>query len=66
MGEYYNRTEYIRTFTRKCESCKQGFVYVYRYYNYLHGQVEDISSTDIKKLEEKVKKRGLPWRKRGD
>jgi hypothetical protein len=38
---------------------KQGFFWRYRYYE--DGKQKSINSVDIKKLEEKVKMKGLLW-----
>lgn len=57
-----NTTGYYRVRKAKTNSCKQGFYYRYRYYDD-NGKRKEISSVDIKKLEEKVKKAGLEWMK---
>lgn len=56
-----NTTGYYRVSRAKSERVKQGFVFRYIYKQ--NGKRKEISSVDIKKLEEKVKKRGLVWRK---
>lgn len=43
------------------KDCNQGFTWRYTYYD--NGKYVDIESVDIKKLEEKVKSKGLEWRK---
>ena len=57
-----NTSGYFRVHKVKSESCKQGFTYVYRYHN-SEGKRIAIYSVDIKKLEKKVKNRGLKWKK---
>lgn len=55
-----NTSGYYRVYKSKTNTCKQGFYYRYRYYD-SDGKRKYISSVDIKKLEEKVKKAGLEW-----
>ncbi len=59
-----NTSGYYRVHEMKDKTCKQGFIYVYRYLE--NGKQKSIYSVDIKKLEEKVKERGLSWFKIGD
>lgn len=54
-----NTSGFFRVHKRKSKSCKQGFEYVYRYYE--NGTRKEISSVDIKRLEQKVKKKNLEW-----
>jgi hypothetical protein len=61
MSKSKNNTGYFRVFKNKCKKCKQGFNWVYMYYD--KGTRKSISSVDIKKLEEKVKAKGLHWEK---
>ena len=56
-----NTVGYYRVHKYKTSDCKQGFTYRYKYYE--NGKQRAISSVDIKTLEEKVKARGLEWRK---
>lgn len=55
-----NKTGYFRVKKQKDRTCKQGFVWLYKYYE--DGKIKTLSSVDIKKLEEKVKSKGLEWR----
>lgn len=55
-----NTSGYYRVYKSKTNACKQGFCYRYRYYDN-DGKRKYISSVDIKRLEEKVKKAGLEW-----
>ena len=55
-----NTTGYYRVHKRKSNRYKQGFTYRYRYPDD-NGKIKEISSVDIKKLEEKVKEAGLEW-----
>lgn len=57
-----NTTGYYRVSKNKNSIYKQGFVYRYRYYDE-NGKQKVINSVDLKKLEVKVKERGLPWKK---
>ena len=56
-----NSTGYFRVSIMKCKNCKQGFIYRYTYYE--NGKRKAICAVSIEKLEEKVKAKGLPWRK---
>lgn len=53
-------TGYFRVSKNQCPQCKQGFIYRYQYYD--KGEKQSLWATEIKKLEEKVKNKGLPWR----
>lgn len=48
-----------RVHKQKDKTCKQGFLWAYRYVE--NGKRKKISSTNIKKLEQKVKEKKLPW-----
>lgn len=52
-------TKYLNVSKNKDSGTKQGFVYVYR--TKIDGKPFKISRVDIKKLEEEIKKRNLPW-----
>jgi len=54
-----NTTGYFRVFKAKCNTCNQGFRYVYQYYE--DGKHKHLSSVDINKLQSKVENHGLPW-----
>lgn len=56
-----NSTGYYRVSKTKCSHCKQGFIYRYQYYE--NDVKKALFSTSLKKLEEKVKSKKLPWRK---
>lgn len=54
-----NTSGYFRVNKKRDKTCKQGF---YWRYMYLDGKKQkSIQSVDIKKLEKKVKEKGLPW-----
>ena len=55
-----NKSGYYRVSIKKSTHVKQGFYYEYSYPN--GGNRKTIKSVDIRKLEEKVKSKGLPWR----
>jgi hypothetical protein len=65
QSEKNNTSGYYRVYQRKDKRCKQGFEWVYRYYDD-NGKRKFINSVDIKKLEAKVKAKGLEWKKIGD
>lgn len=60
MSRAQNTTGFFRVHKHKNSACKQGFAYVYKYYDDDNKRYE-ISSVDIKKLEKKVKAKGLEW-----
>ena len=60
ISESINTTGYYRVTKRKHKSCNQGFTWAYQYYK--NGKQKSIESVDIKKLEQKVKEKGLIWR----
>lgn len=60
LSKSQNTTGYYRVHKQKRKLCKQGFSWRYNYYE--DGKQKHIDSVDIKKLEEKVKAKGLEWR----
>lgn len=56
-----NSTGYFRVTKVIDKTCKKNFRYVYQYYE--NKKHKKISSVDIKKLEKKVKEKGLIWKK---
>lgn len=60
MSEAKNTTGYYRVYKQKNPQCKQGFRFCYQYLGD-DRKKHLISSVDIKKLEKKVKAKGLPW-----
>ena len=54
-----NTSGYYRVYKRNEKGCKQGFIWRYEYHE--DGRKKSISSVDIKKLEEKVRAKGLEW-----
>lgn len=62
ISKIQNTSGYFRVSKLKTERYKQGFFWKYCYYDE-DGKRKAITSVDIKKLEEKVKARGLEWRK---
>ena len=65
MSKAQNTTGYYRVYKKKRTDYKQGFRYVYQYYDD-DKKRHEISSVDIKKLEKKVKAKGLEWLKFDD
>lgn len=62
MSESRNTSSYFRVSKHKDKTCKQGFIWRYVYLDE-KGKIKEIVSVDIKKLESKVKAKGLEWRK---
>jgi hypothetical protein len=62
MSNSTNTTGYFRVSKTKCKSCNQGFLWRYQYCDE-NGKTKSITAVDIKKLKEKVKSKGLLWRK---
>lgn len=60
LSKAQNTTGYFRVSTHKCPKCKQGFTYVYEY-DGEDKKRKQITSVNIKKLEKKVKQKGLEW-----
>lgn len=60
-----NTTGYFRVSKTKNPQYKQGFMYMYQYYDN-NKKRHKITSVDIKKLEQKVKAKGLEWFKLDD
>ena len=55
-----NTSGYYRVYQHKNKKVKQGFYWEYVYYE--DGKYNSICSVNIKKLEKKVKAKGLEWR----
>ena len=62
MGESRNTSGYLNVSKMKKKECKQGFIWRYFYYDET-GKRKAIKNVSIKKLEEKVKSKGLKWMK---
>lgn len=56
-----NKSGYYRVYLDKDTSCAQGFIYRYNYKE--NGKNTSMAATKIEKLEQKVKEKGLPWKK---
>ena len=56
-----NTTGYFRVSKQKNNKCKQGFTWNYQYFE--GRKRRNISSTDLKKLKQKVLAKGLEWKK---
>lgn len=61
LSEQKNSTGYFRVTKSYEKNLKQGFRYRYNVID--NGKQISISSVDLDKLKEKVKKRGYPWKK---
>lgn len=63
--ESRNTTGYYNVVKHKSNTCKQGYYWKYQYYE--DGKQKAISSVSLEKLEQKVKNKGLIWKKlKGD
>ena len=62
LSKGHNTSGYLRVYIKKDKTCTQGFKFVYQYFD-RNGKRKQISSVDIKKLEGKVKLKGLPFKK---
>ena len=60
LSKSRNTTGFYRVSKEKCKSCKQGFKWVYAYYDE-KGKRKKITTVNLKKLEEKVKTKGFDW-----
>jgi len=61
LSEKYNTTGYYRVHIQHDKRYTQGFRWVYEYR--IENKKQKISSVDLNKLEEKVKSKGLEWRR---
>ena len=61
LSKKHNTSGYYRVSKQKYSTYKQGFIWKYQYTE--NGKHKAISSVDIKKLEKKVKDKGLKWEK---
>ena len=61
MSKARNTSGYYHVHKRNNKTCKQGFLWTYTYYE--DKKQKAITSIDIKKLEEKVRAKGLKWLK---
>lgn len=65
MSQSRNSAGYYRVCKQQDKTCNQGFLWCYQYYN-SNNKRQKIRAIDLKKLEQKVKDKGLPWYKLGD
>lgn len=59
ISESQNTAGFYRVSKKKDNNCKQGFVWLYKYFD--NNKRKAISSTDLKRLKEKVETQDLPW-----
>lgn len=59
-------TGFFKTKKVRCQACKQGFMYRYRWFDIKENKYKILSSIDIKKLREKVKSKNLNWKIEND
>lgn len=62
LSESHNTTGYYRVTKIKCKRCNQRFLWCYQYSDE-NGKHKAITNVDLEKLEQKVKAKGLKWRK---
>ena len=60
LSKSRNSTNFYRVTKEKDKTCRLGFIYKYQYYDE-NGKRKKIKAVDLKKLEEKVKNKGLEW-----
>ena len=61
LSEQRNSVGYLHVYKQVCPNCSQGFTYKYTWRE--NNKLKTLESVDIKKLEAKVRARGLPWKK---
>ena len=61
MSNKMSTTGLYRVSKTKCRRCKQGFTWMYRYYD-KDGKRHNISSTNLDNLKERVLSKGLDWK----
>ena len=61
ISKAMNTTGFFCVSKKKSCRVKQGFIYSYSYFE--DGKIKNITSINMKKLEEKVKEKGLEWKK---
>lgn len=61
ISKFDNTSGYFRVCKFKDETCKQGFMWSYQYYE--NGKRKVISRVNIEDLEKEILKRGLEWHK---
>ena len=59
-----NTSNYYRAYKKKRKSTKQGFIWVYSYFE--NNKKKQISSVNLETLKKKVQAKGLPWYKIND
>lgn len=62
MSKTKNTLGYYNVSKRDDKSCKQGYIFIYRYID-KNGKRKSLSSVDIKVLEQKVRAKNLKWKK---
>ena len=59
VSVYNNNTGFFRVRYKKCKTCKQGFRWIYTYWE--NGKQLEISSVNLNKLKSKIFEKGLEW-----
>lgn len=54
-------TGFTKTRKVRCQACKQGYIYRYRYFDTKEDKYKVLSSIDMIKLKNKVKNKNLKW-----
>ena len=60
FSKSHNDSGIFRVSKKRCDSCKQGFTWQYRYYDENNCR-KTVMSVDLSKLKEKVLAKGLKW-----
>lgn len=54
-------TGFFKTKKIRCQGCKQGFIYRYKWFDKEENKYKVLSSINIRKLKDKVKSKNLKW-----
>ena len=54
-------TGFYNTRKVRCQACKQGFMYRYKWYDEKEDKIRVMTSVNMKRLKEKVKEKNLKW-----
>ena len=54
-------TGFFKTKKIRCQGCKQGFMFRYKWFDEEQEKYRILSSVDIRKLRDKVKEKNLKW-----
>ena len=54
-------TGFLNTRKIRCQACTQGFIYRYKWFDEEEEKFKVVTSVDLQKLRDKVKKKNLDW-----